>query len=250
MLWYNFHSSEYSNPDKYPSFYDEKDFDWAQYILANWQPIRQELMTFIEKEKQVFKPYFDNTKDEQSGKWQTITFKTWGIDVKNRLRETPHLMSFLDKYPQVTTCSLNLLKGNAIVKPHHGDTNAILRCHIGMVIPKGLPDCGFEVEGEQRAWQEDGILIFSDALYHRAWNHSAQDRILFVFDVIRDEYRVVQNAVCISVRANLLLMKLASRYPFLYKMPILIQKIMRTLMKGILLILLPIQRKKGVLTQH
>jgi aspartyl/asparaginyl beta-hydroxylase (cupin superfamily) len=62
--------------------------------------------------------------------------------------------------------------------------NARLICHLPLVVP---PGCGFRVADQVREWREGELLIFDDSIEHEAWNESASDRILLIFDIWRPE---------------------------------------------------------------
>ena len=57
-------------------------------------------------------------------------------------------------------------------------------CHLPLVVP---PHCGFRVGNEVRAWEVGKLLIFDDTIEHEAWNNSAEDRIVLIFDIWRPE---------------------------------------------------------------
>ena len=94
------------------------------------------------------------------------------------------------------------LEPHTQIKEHHGETNAIMRCHFGIEIPAGLPDCGMKVANEEREWQEGKWLFFNDAQHHTAWNNSDKRRILLIIDVIRPEFLSRKNYICARVLAG------------------------------------------------
>jgi aspartyl/asparaginyl beta-hydroxylase (cupin superfamily) len=49
-------------------------------------------------------------------------------------------------------------------------------------------NCGaLRVGNEERAWEEGKMLIFDDSIEHEAWNSSAKDRVILLFEIWRPE---------------------------------------------------------------
>ena len=81
-------------------------------------------------------------------------------------------------------CSSDLLRAGARIPAHRGVNNTRLTCHLPLIVP---PGCGFRVGNEVREWREGEILIFDDSIEHEAWNDSAEDRVMLIFDIWRPE---------------------------------------------------------------
>jgi aspartate beta-hydroxylase len=64
--------------------------------------------------------------------------------------------------------------------PHHGVTNARIVCHLPLIVP---PDCALRVADEAHAWRVGEIVAFDDTYAHEAWNHSAETRVVLIFDL-------------------------------------------------------------------
>ncbi len=251
-LWYHHKNinKEY-NKNGEPNYFSPSDYEWATYIEQQWPQISQELWALVRSRNEQLIPYFKKEADDNTQSWQTLSFRTWGIDIKSTLSQCPAVADLFARFPQLVSASINLLKAGSKINAHQGDTNGIFRCHVGLQIPASLPDCGFEVGGEKRSWQEGKMLIFCDANYHWAWNYSPKDRLIFLFDVIRDEFMPQKKQICLTVRAFLLSQLLRQRFSLLQKIsPTLLLSISMPLLKTILWILYPIQQKKGVLLKH
>jgi aspartyl/asparaginyl beta-hydroxylase (cupin superfamily) len=82
------------------------------------------------------------------------------------------------------TVMFSLLRAGARIAPHTGIHNARLICHLPLIVP---PGCGFRVGNEVRQWEEGKLLIFDDTIEHEAWNESAEDRVVLIFDIWRPE---------------------------------------------------------------
>lgn len=82
---------------------------------------------------------------------------------------------------------------------------------MGVVVPADLPEAGFRVNGQERAWREGEFLFFCDGYVHSAWNHSGSDRIVMIIDVLRPEFLGRKRFVCATVLAALVLQLLVSK---------------------------------------
>jgi aspartyl/asparaginyl beta-hydroxylase (cupin superfamily) len=76
------------------------------------------------------------------------------------------------------------LAAGAHIPPHHGKLNARLICHLPLIVPDG---CEFRVGAETRTWREGKAWAFDDTIEHEAWNRSAEDRYILIFDIWRPE---------------------------------------------------------------
>lgn len=161
---------------------------------------------------------------ERKNTWKTVAVKWWDINLYNNQKKFPKTSAIIASFPNIVSASFNLLEPNSKIIPHHGDTNAIFRCHLGLVIPSENNKCGFVVNNETRHWEEGAMLIFVDALKHEAYNNSDEERFIFLFDIIRDEFVEKQKKVCATVITSLFLQKFAEKIPFLYKSPNWINK--------------------------
>jgi hypothetical protein len=76
------------------------------------------------------------------------------------------------------------LAAGAHIPAHTGMLNARLVCHLPLVVPEG---CTFRVGNSVRPWVAGQAWAFDDTIEHEAWNRSAADRFVLIFDVWRPE---------------------------------------------------------------
>ncbi len=214
-LWFSIFDFSFNYPGKEPPFADPESFDWAKELQANAAGIKGELEAYLDVNE--LQGYFNTSMVSKKNSWRTIALKTWSIQLFKNQTHFPHTTALLNKYPHIISASFNLLQANSNILPHCGDTNAIYRCHLGLDIPAGLPDCGFKVKGEERAWTNNEWLIFMDAYQHEAWNNTPKDRYIFLIDVLRDDFKKKKRFVCSTVLTSLFLQKRAETYKSLLK---------------------------------
>jgi aspartyl/asparaginyl beta-hydroxylase (cupin superfamily) len=136
-----------------------------------------------------------------------------------------------------------VLEPGSNINPHQGDTDAIVRCHLGLSVPGGLPDCGFQVGTEIRGWKEGEALPFCDAQTHSAWNHCSERRLIMIVDVMRPEFLGQQNGICSHVLASSVLQMMYQSMPFLNAWPGLVKRLLYATLQVGILGFLPIQRR-------
>jgi aspartyl/asparaginyl beta-hydroxylase (cupin superfamily) len=186
-----------------PFFFDPAAFAWTAAVEAQWQTIRDELLALIATDEGSLAPYANLEMTSRPNRWKTFGIMFWTLRKQAHVRKAPKTWAILKDIPGLCAVSFNLLEPNTTIKPHHGDTNAIIRCHMGLEVPAGAPKCAFRVGTETRSWQEGRWLIFCDAHEHTAWNNTDKRRYILVIDVMRPEYEAQRLAVAARVLASI-----------------------------------------------
>ena len=200
-LWFAYDGTPFKGPE--PFFFDRKEFPWVERIESQWTVIRDELMMLMQEDGDSLLPYANRELTSKPNKWKTFGFMFWTVKSKNNYKKCPKTWELLNSIPGILAGSFNLLEAGATIKPHYGDTNAIVRCHLGLVIPGSAPQCAFRVGSETRGWKEGEFLLFCDAHPHTAWNNTTEKRYILLLDVIRPEYVSRKKDVCSRVLAGL-----------------------------------------------
>lgn len=196
-IWYSFTSTE-SFKGEEPPFFNISNEEW--YKLLN--EFREKFLDeFKGKEDDLFVAYFNNTFANKKGQWKFIPFKMWGRNYFKNRNTFPELVNVVEKIPFVASYALSKLEPHTNIKSHTGDSNVMYRIHVPLMVPSGLPDCGFRVLREKRSWNE--IFAFCDAHDHEAWNNTDQDRIILIIDIIRPEFESKYNWIRAQVLASL-----------------------------------------------
>lgn len=202
--WFSFlHEKNTSVVDE--TYFNPNDFEWSEMLEKNSEIIRQELLSFLNFNQKELKPYFATTMMNAPEKWKSLSFYFWSVAMsKSAIKNCPKTISLLKKIPQLVSASVSIMESHSEIKPHYGDTDAIYRCHLGLEIPEGMPNCGFRVGYEDRAWKNGKLLIFNDAAYHKAWNNTNNRRVILLFDFIKPEFANQKKWICAKVRGNIL----------------------------------------------
>lgn len=76
------------------------------------------------------------------------------------------------------------LSPGTIIPLHCGGSNAVLSCHLPLIVP---PDCAIRVGTQTRGWRKGHVVIFDDSYLHLSWNESETRRVVLVFEVYHPE---------------------------------------------------------------
>ncbi|MGA9343127.1 MAG: aspartyl/asparaginyl beta-hydroxylase domain-containing protein [Rhodanobacteraceae bacterium] len=71
------------------------------------------------------------------------------------------------------------LKPGAHIPPHYGLTNTRVTVHLPLIVPD---NCEIRVGRDLHPWREGRIIAFDDSFEHEAWNRSASDRVVLIFE--------------------------------------------------------------------
>lgn len=204
--WFGFGAAEEHVGDE-PAYYDAEKLAWPLLIEAHWTQIRDEFAARFGDGRSL-ETFFDEAMINRHGAWKTHSLYVHGLRYHKNLESFPRTDALLRQIPGLVSASFSWLDPPSEIKPHHGDSNMIVRGHLGLVVPAGLPACGLEVDGEQRGWETGRMLLFCDAYIHRAWNLSSGPRLVMIIDVMLAEHRRALTDVCSQVLGSLLIFRI------------------------------------------
>ncbi len=177
-------------------WFEREQFDWVPRVEEQLPAIRAELETLIREEAR-FVPYItqgggvdphgtDFSSLEGSMEWNAFHLTQCGEWLEERCRRCPRTTEIMRAVPAARMKGLapeilfSRLQAGGHIVPHFGRTNVRLTVHLGIAIPD---DCAIRVADETRSWQEGRIILFDDSFEHEAWNRSARERSVLIFEV-------------------------------------------------------------------
>ena len=181
-------------PDK--PWWEREAFAFLAALEGATDAIRAELLGVLADEAEL-EPYIDMPDSapaaatwralNRSPRWSAYHLYRDGARVEAHCQRCPRTLAALEALPLMRIpghspeALFSVLRPGTHIPPHTGVINGRLTAHLPLIVP---PDCGaLAVAGEARAWQEGRCLVFDDSYVHEAWNHSAQTRVVLIFDL-------------------------------------------------------------------
>jgi hypothetical protein len=228
-----------------PSFYDIDSLDAAPVLEKHFPSIRDEIISFYEKETQLFEPmYVPHRYSDQN--WLVFNFYGFMLKYPDNLKKFPALSQALSEIPNMVGAQISVLAPHTRIKAHISGSNALIRNHLGILIPGAYPDLGIRVRGEERCWEEGKVLAFTESHRHYAWNYTDKARIVLLVDTIHPDYADKKYYICAASLAVLVLKMFAFKFPTTKKWPTWLIKILHQVVTFPFLIILFLQNKLGI----
>jgi aspartyl/asparaginyl beta-hydroxylase (cupin superfamily) len=184
--------------------YDPDEFWFTAYLQEHYPRIRAEVAGVIGLGAGgAFSTIGEDRALVQRGNWdQAILFRDgeWQEDVCAALPVTTGIVAGI---PEATTLSpgvvtISRLAPGTHLAPHCGASNALLRVHLGLVVPPGP---SLRVGEERLTWREGSCLVFDDSFEHEVRHEGDAERVVLILDVLnpalggQDAARLVQRRV-------------------------------------------------------
>jgi hypothetical protein len=159
--------------------HDRERFPWVAVLEGAFPLVQDELARLVAAGSGFSSVYQDQT---SAGEWAASYLWVFGKKVEETCRlcpETARILSSIPGVPEFGTTMVSALAPHTHIAPHHGYTNAKLRCQLPLRVPGR---CKLKV-GEHEVEQREGrCIVFDDSFLHSAWNDSDEPRFVLVFD--------------------------------------------------------------------
>lgn len=201
-----------------PYYFEPSQFPGTKILEDNFEAIRKEILAYYGEKPEEFQPNFTPYAYREEG-WRTLNLYSYYLRYADNCAKFPVLDSIVRQIPGMSMTQIAVLRPRTRIKAHYGDTNGLIRSHLGIVVPAALPDLGIRIHKEDHGWEEGKVFCICIAHRHFAWNDTDHHRIVLVVDTIRPDlfnqrYGVASNAL------GVITMKFfATKFPVLKKMP-------------------------------
>lgn len=170
------------------TFFEVQNFSWAANLEMQWQAIRQELNSVLQKVNEL--PNFQDISSDQMSitqddRWKTYFFYAYGIKAHKNCEKCPHTTRLVEQIPGMKTAFFSILLPHKHIPEHRGAYKGLIRYHLGLKVPQLSSKCAIRVGDEVRHWQEGKSLIFDDTFPHQAWNQTDDIRVVLFVDFVR-----------------------------------------------------------------
>ena len=158
-------------------FFNACHFPFVNELNANWKDVRQDFQRLLPEH---FTPWPE--RQIYNGRWEVSPLFLYGKKQEEICSLCPMTTRLVESIPGMVTAGFSKLESKTHITAHRGYSNELLRCHLGLIVPRS---CCLRVGDEERAWSEGDCLIFDDTAVHEAWNNSDSPRIVMLVDFKR-----------------------------------------------------------------
>jgi hypothetical protein len=201
-----------------PTFYQSDSWELTSLLKANYPKIKEEIEAYYAQNSDEMPSNFTPYDYREKG-WKTLNLYTYGLRYKANCKRFPVLDSVVRKIPGMTMTQIAVLEPGVRIKAHLGDTNSIIRNHMGISIPGKLPDIGLRVGQTEVCWEEGEVFSFCIVHRHYAWNYTTSYRIALIVDIIHPDFADRIAAVCAESLALIAMKFVATKFKFLKNLP-------------------------------
>lgn len=190
--------------EKDPVFFNTNDYLWTKKLRDNTDKIIEVLAPILSDDYVGLADNPETTIQLKPRLWKGYQFYFNGFKIKKNLAPYPFIEKLLSEIPYLISAQISVLKPGAQILPHTGNTNGIMRYHLGLKIPAFYPECGMTVDRYNVSWQKGHDMMFCDMKIHSVQNLSNKSRYILLIDVIRPEFYVIANLICVHSTARIL----------------------------------------------
>lgn len=167
---------------------DNAEFPWVAELEAAWRTIREELDGVLTRPEDI--PAFhqlspDQQRISKGDNWKTYAFYVFGHRVDDNCASCPETAKLLDRLPGLQNAWFSILAPRYHIPPHKGPTRAVIRCHLGLKVPRDGEHCWLRVDQDICHWQEGRCLVFDDTFEHEVRNDTDEVRVVLFLDFDR-----------------------------------------------------------------
>ncbi len=159
-----------------------------EQVAANWESIRDEYLALVERAGRP--PSFSDVEPGQQrlagdGKWRVVMFRLFGNDWEQNRELMPVTWELLSRVENLESAMISVLEPGKRLQLHFGAVKAIIRVHLGLLVPDPPRLAGIRVGGVTREWHPGELMVFDDTHWHTAWNDGPTDRVVLFCDLRR-----------------------------------------------------------------
>ena len=167
---------------------DPRLFPWTAEFERHWDEVRAELDMLLKRRDDL--PRFQDISPDQmrispDDKWRAFVFYGFGYRSDQNCGICPRTAALLDAVPGIENAFFSILAPGKDIPTHKGVTKALIRCHLGLIVPAQSERCFMDVGGVHCTWQEGRALVFDDTFPHSVRNDTNEQRAVLLFDFRR-----------------------------------------------------------------
>lgn len=164
----------------------------SQFVQA-WRAIRDEALAVSRNLAHV--PRFHELMDAQAAisdndghDWRMFVLRAYGADVAENRARCPATAALVAACPNVLSASFSYLAPGKHIPPHRGPFRGVVRCHLGLSMPRGedgRPGAVLWINGVAHRLDDGDYLVWDDTYTHEVLNRTDRVRVALLLDVWR-----------------------------------------------------------------
>jgi beta-hydroxylase len=172
---------------------DKADFPWIGMVEEAYPAVREELEALLEHPERI--PAFhqispDQERISKGDNWKVFTMHAYGTRIEENRALCPRTSKLIDQVPGLQNAWFSILAPGYHIPPHHGPTRAVVRLHLGLIVPEDSASCWIRVDDQICHWREGECLVFDDTYEHEVRNDTPDRRVVLFLDFDRPMDRV------------------------------------------------------------
>jgi ornithine lipid ester-linked acyl 2-hydroxylase len=228
-------------------FYSPDLFPELAPLKENWKEIRDEILRYEQNSGVLSGTSIYTVPPTAGGEWTVKYLMSFMMKYHKNRKDFPFICSIVDKIPNIVFTSISILSPHTEIKPHYGDTNGIVRAHLGLIIPAPYPTIAMRVGDEERGWQEGELLCFINVQRHSVWNRSSGRRYVLMVDFVPKNLEHRQMEICAKGLGSQSFIIVYNKIPFVKHLPAFVHTFMVQVASLFWRLFLPIQRRLSIL---
>ena len=205
---------------KLKPFYSPDLFPELAILKENWKGIRDEILNFEKSNGVLAGMNSLSPAATEGGNWSLIYLLSFLRKFHDNRAKFPFITSITDQITNCVFVGISILPPHTEIKPHYGDTNAIVRTHLGLIIPDPYPVIGIKVGEVERGWEEGELLCFINVTEHSVWSRSSRKRYILMFDFIPATLELRKMEIASNALGSQSFIYLYKQYGIVRKLPL------------------------------
>lgn len=167
---------------------DKSQFPAIKPIEDNWEVVLSELKGILKHRDAV--PLFQDVSRDQrkisiGNNWRTFILFGFGGKSEKNCRQAPETARLLEAVPNLQSAWFSIIAPGYHIPPHRGVTKGIIRCHLGLIVPKDAESCYMRVDDQIKVWKPGEAFVFDDTYEHEVRNDTDEERVVLILDFDR-----------------------------------------------------------------
>ena len=172
---------------------DNAEFPWLAEVEAAYPAVRRELEVLLAHPERI--PAFhqispDQERISKGDNWKIFTFHAFGTRIEENRALCPETSRIIDSVPGLQNAWFSILAPGYHIPPHHGPTKAVVRLHLGLIVPEDADSCWIRVDDQVLSWEEGRCIVFDDTYEHEVRNDTPDRRVVLFIDFDRPMDRI------------------------------------------------------------